>query len=49
MVSERVWEVFAKASPEVGPVAHGHTTSLHPVGAAAALANLDVLERDHTR
>ena len=46
VVSERVWDVLAGASPEHGPVAHGHTTSLHPVGAAAALANLDILERE---
>ena len=46
IVSNRVWEVMAKASIEHGPVAHGHTTSLHPVGAAAALANLDILERE---
>jgi L-2,4-diaminobutyrate transaminase len=46
VVSERVWDVLASASPEHGPVAHGHTTSLHPVGAAAALANLDILERE---
>jgi L-2,4-diaminobutyrate transaminase len=46
MVSERVWDVLADASPEHGTLAHGHTTSLHPVGAAAALANLDILERE---
>jgi adenosylmethionine-8-amino-7-oxononanoate aminotransferase len=46
VVSDRVWEVLAEGSPEHGPVAHGHTTSLHPVGAAAALANLDILERE---
>ena len=44
VVSEPIFETFAKASAEHGPVAHGHTTSLHPVGAAAALANLDILE-----
>jgi L-2,4-diaminobutyrate transaminase len=46
VVSDRVWGVLAAGSPEHGPVAHGHTTSLHPVGAAAALANLDILERE---
>ena len=46
IVSERVWRVLAEGSAEHGPVAHGHTTSLHPVGAAAALANLDLLERE---
>jgi adenosylmethionine-8-amino-7-oxononanoate aminotransferase len=46
VVSDRVWEVFAAASAGHGPVSHGHTTSLHPVGAAAALANLDIFERE---
>jgi L-2,4-diaminobutyrate transaminase len=46
VVADRVWEVFEAASAEHGPVAHGYTTSLHPVGAAAALANLDIFERE---
>jgi L-2,4-diaminobutyrate transaminase len=46
VVSERVWDVLASASAERGPFAHGHTTSLHPVGAAAALANIDIIERE---
>ena len=46
VVSERVWDVLASASAERGPFAHGHTTSLHPVGAAVALANLDIIERE---
>ncbi len=46
VVSDRVWDTLAAGSSEHGPVAHGHTTSLHPVGAAAALANLDILERE---
>ncbi len=46
VVSEPVWEVLASASAERGPFAHGHTTSLHPVGAAAALANLDIIQRE---
>ena len=46
VVSEPVWDVLASASAERGPFAHGHTTSLHPVGAAVALANLDIIERE---
>jgi L-2,4-diaminobutyrate transaminase len=46
VVSDRVWDVLASASAERGPFAHGHTTSLHPVGAAAALANLEIIERE---
>ena len=43
VVSERVWSVLQAGSPEVGAFAHGFTYSGHPVGAAAALANLDIL------
>ena len=43
MLSERVWSVLQAGSPEVGAFAHGFTYSGHPVGAAAAMANLDIL------
>jgi L-2,4-diaminobutyrate transaminase len=43
ILSERVWSVLQAGSPEVGAFAHGFTYSGHPVGAAAAMANLDVL------
>ena len=46
LVSERVWSVLVEGSAELGPFGHGYTYSAHPLGAAAALANLDVLERD---
>jgi L-2,4-diaminobutyrate transaminase len=42
-LSERVWGVLRDGSPEVGAFAHGFTYSGHPVGAAAAMANLDIL------
>jgi L-2,4-diaminobutyrate transaminase len=42
-VSEKVWTVLREASPQMGAFAHGFTYSGHPVGAAAALANLDIL------
>ncbi|MCM2476385.1 aminotransferase class III-fold pyridoxal phosphate-dependent enzyme [Rhizobium sp. CG5] len=44
VISQRMWEVFEAASPEYGPVMHGFTYSGHPVGAAIAMANLDILE-----
>ena len=44
LISQRVWDVMERASPEVGPVMHGFTYSGHPVGAAMALANLAILE-----
>ena len=47
VVSEGIWSVLREASPEYGPVMHGFTYSGHPVGGAIALANLDVMEREH--
>jgi L-2,4-diaminobutyrate transaminase len=44
LISQRIWEVMERASPEVGPVMHGFTYSGHPVGASIALANLAILE-----
>ncbi|MSO73736.1 MAG: aminotransferase class III-fold pyridoxal phosphate-dependent enzyme [Alphaproteobacteria bacterium] len=43
-VGERVWNVLADASPEVGAFAHGFTYSGHPVGGAVGLANLEIFE-----
>jgi L-2,4-diaminobutyrate transaminase len=42
-VSEDIWNVLRDGSPEMGPFAHGFTYSGHPVGAAAAMANLDIV------
>jgi L-2,4-diaminobutyrate transaminase len=44
IISEKVWEVLREGSAQYGPFAHGYTYSGHPVGAAAALANLDIIE-----
>jgi L-2,4-diaminobutyrate transaminase len=44
IVSERVWSVLADATS--GVFGHGYTYTAHPVAAAAALANLDLIERD---
>lgn len=46
IISNRIWDVLAKASPEMGPVMHGFTYSGHPVGSAIALANIDLMERE---
>jgi L-2,4-diaminobutyrate transaminase len=46
LISEPIYAVLRDASPEVGPFTHGYTYSGHPVAAAAALANLDILERE---
>jgi adenosylmethionine-8-amino-7-oxononanoate aminotransferase len=45
-LSGKVTRGFAEADSALGSVAHGHTYSAHPVAAAAALATLDILERE---
>jgi L-2,4-diaminobutyrate transaminase len=44
LIGERVAEVLE--APGTSPFNHGYTYTGHPVSAAAALANLDVLERE---
>ena len=46
VVSEQVWSVLEGGTRELGAFAHGYTYSGHPVGAAVALANLDLLESE---
>jgi L-2,4-diaminobutyrate transaminase len=47
IVSEKVWDVIKRGSDAHGTMGHGWTYSGHPLGAAAALANLDIIEREH--
>ena len=44
LISEGIWNVLREGSSKYGPFAHGYTYSGHPVAAAAALANLDIIE-----
>jgi L-2,4-diaminobutyrate transaminase len=46
LVGDTVWETLREGSGKQGPFAHGYTYSGHPVPAAVALANLDLLERE---
>ncbi|WP_027348886.1 aminotransferase [Halotalea alkalilenta] len=46
MVGERVWRVLEQGTGEFGPIGHGYTYSGHPLGAAAALANLEIIRRE---
>jgi L-2,4-diaminobutyrate transaminase len=46
LVSEKVWNVLLEGSSRFGAFAHGYTYTAHPLAAAAALANLAVLEND---
>ncbi|MCB9948634.1 MAG: aspartate aminotransferase family protein [Rhodospirillaceae bacterium] len=44
IVSDKVWQVLEQGSDQLGPIGHGWTYSAHPTCAAAALANLDILQ-----
>jgi L-2,4-diaminobutyrate transaminase len=46
LVSEAVWDVISRGSDTYGVFSHGYTYSAHPLAAAAALTNLDIIERD---
>jgi L-2,4-diaminobutyrate transaminase len=47
LVGDKVWQVLQQGSDIYGQFAHGYTFSGHPVCAAAALANLDIIEREN--
>ena len=47
IIGERVWDVIDRGSQALGPMGHGWTYSGHPVCAAAALANLDIVENEN--
>ena len=44
IVSDKVWKVLEKGTDELGPIGHGWTYSAHPLGAAAGVANLKLLD-----
>jgi L-2,4-diaminobutyrate transaminase len=46
LVSEKVWRTIVEGSAKLGPFGHGFTYTAHPIAAAAALANLEIIERD---
>lgn len=46
LVSDAIYEVLKNGTAEMGPFAHGYTYTAHPVSAAVALKNLDILERE---
>lgn len=45
-ISRDIWDTLRQGSATMGAFAHGFTYAGHPVGCAAALANLDILERE---
>lgn len=44
IISDRVWKVLEQGTDENGPIGHGWTYSAHPIGAAAGVANLRLLD-----
>jgi L-2,4-diaminobutyrate transaminase len=46
LVGEKVWSTMQESLGESNTFAHGFTTSAHPVCAAAAIANLDIIEKE---
>ena len=42
--SQRVWDVLVRGTDENGPIGHGWTYSAHPIGAAAGVANLKLVD-----
>jgi len=45
IVSDKVWSVLEQGTDENGPIGHGWTYSAHPIGAAAGVANLELLDK----
>jgi L-2,4-diaminobutyrate transaminase len=46
IVGDKVWQVLEQGSDQFGAIGHGWTYSAHPSCVAAALANLDIIERE---
>ena len=44
IVGDRVWKVLEQGTDETGPIGHGWTYSAHPIGAAAGVANLKLID-----
>lgn len=44
IISNKVWTVLEQGTDENGPIGHGWTYSAHPIGAAAGVANLKLID-----
>ncbi len=45
IVSDKIWKVLEQGTDENGPIGHGWTYSAHPIGAAAGVANLKLIDQ----
>ncbi|MFV1493368.1 aspartate aminotransferase family protein [Phaeobacter sp. JH18-32] len=45
IVSDKMWQVLERGTDENGPIGHGWTYSAHPIGAAAGVANLNLIDQ----
>src|SRR5438128_11752019 len=46
IVGERIWKVLEQGTDQLGVIGHGWTYSAPPICAAAANANLDIVDRE---
>lgn len=46
-ITEKIWDVVKQGSAKYGSFAHGYTYAGHPIGAAVAMANLDIIETNN--
>jgi L-2,4-diaminobutyrate transaminase len=44
IIGDKVWQVLAQGTDENGAIGHGWTYSAHPIGAAAGIANLKLID-----
>lgn len=45
-LTDEIWEVLRQGSATLGAFSHGYTYSGHPIGAAVALANINLIESE---
>lgn len=45
-ITKAIWDVIKQGSEKYGSFAHGYTYAGHPIGAAVAIANLNIIERE---
>ncbi len=44
IISDKIWKVLETGTDEFGAIGHGWTYSAHPIGAAAGVANLELVD-----